>query len=44
MTERIKLAREHFGENYPHIGIDAIEDSVIYELLSRSYIVALDWS
>jgi hypothetical protein len=44
MEEKVKSAREHFRENYAHIGIGDIEDSVIAELLSRSYIVALDWS
>jgi len=44
MEEKIKSAREHFRENYSHVNIRAIADSVIAELLSRNYIVVLEWS
>jgi len=44
MEETVKLAREHFKENYAHVNICDVADSVIAEHLSRNYIVVLEWS
>ena len=43
MKEKIKSARDYFSKNYAHVNIRSIEDLVIGELLTRSYIIDLSW-
>lgn len=43
MEEKIKLARNYFSENYAHVNVRSLEDSVIGELLARKYIIDLSW-